>query len=61
MTTLANLYGYCIEKSKEYPELKEEIMDFYQLASDEVESGESESHEVELAVSSIEQLIEENN
>ena len=42
---------------KLYPTLKDEIEDFYVLALDEIEAGESQHNECELAVSSIEQLI----
>ena len=43
---------------KLYPTLKDEIEDFYVLALDEIEAGESQHNECELAVCSIEQLIQ---
>ena len=54
---LSELKKYAEEMSAKYPHLDEEIRDFYFLAIDEVESGESESHECELAVNDIELLI----
>ena len=55
--TLRDLYQYCVEKANQYPELANEIDTFYDLAKMEVEDGESEDHECELAVSDIEDLI----
>lgn len=59
--TLQNLLDYCKEKVKQYPILAEEIKDFYSLAEMEVEDGESEYHECEMAVYSINELIKESN
>jgi len=55
--TLRNLYQYCQEVVENYPSLGSEIMEFYDLAQMEVEDGESENHECELAVSDIDDLI----
>lgn len=55
--TLQDLYQYCVEKANQHPELANEIDTFYDLAKMEVEDGESEDHECELAVSDIEDLI----
>lgn len=41
-----------------YPVLKQELIELYILACDEVEEGGSETHECELAISDMEQLIE---
>jgi len=41
-----------------HPEHKEELMELYQLAVDEIEEGGSEAHECELAISDMEYLIE---
>ena len=60
MDTIKQLREYVRESIKTHPELKSEILDLYQLCLDEVEEGASESNEVYLCVSSIEQLIEEN-
>ena len=54
---LRDLYQYCQEVSGKYPSMADEIMGFYDLAEMEVLSGESEDHECELAVSDINDLI----
>lgn len=46
---------------KEHPELKTDILGFYYLCLDEIDEGESETNEISLCISSIEQLIEESN
>ena len=48
------------KKVTEHPELKEEILDLYQLCLDEVEEGSSRENEIQLCLSSIDDLIEEN-
>ena len=53
------LVGYCKNRIEQYPVLRGDIEDFCYLAHDEVEQGGSEAHEVSLAVSDIEQLIED--
>ena len=55
--TLRDLHQYCQEVVEKYPSLGSEIMEFYALAQMEVEDGESEDHECELAVSDIDNLI----
>ena len=57
--TLRDLYQYCIDKAKEYPNLSNDIHSFYDLAEMEVEDGGSVEHECELAYSDINQLIQE--
>ena len=52
------LRQYCADKIKLYPNLKEEILDFFYLAIDEIEEGGSERHEIELAINSIEELTQ---
>lgn len=42
-----------------YPNLKEEILDFYYLAVSEIEEGGSEMHEISLAINSIDELIKQ--
>jgi len=59
MENLYDLKQYVIDMSLAYPSLKEVCLDYFQLALDEVESGESEPNEVQLAASSILELIEE--
>lgn len=54
---LRDLYSYCQEVSEKYPSMANQIMGFYDLAKMEVEGGESEDHECELAVSDINDLI----
>ena len=56
---IEDLTKYCLDKIKIYPTLKDEINDFYSLALDEIDLGESQNNECELAVSSIEELIKE--
>jgi hypothetical protein len=43
-----------------YPLLKEEILDFYELAINEIEEGNSVTHEINLCIQSIEDLIDNN-
>lgn len=50
------LKNYCKEKSEEFPHLKPLIDDLYDLCLDEVESGGSESHEVQLCIQDIKDL-----
>ena len=57
---LENLKVFVKEKINQYPNLKEEIIDFYSLCLDEVEGGGSQQSEVELCISEINSLIEEN-
>ncbi len=59
MSTLEELLEYCRTKIKEYPDLRGDIIEEYQMADAEVHDGESESHEVEKAIDSIDEMIEE--
>ncbi len=43
-----------------HPNLKQEILDFFWLCIDEIHDGGSEHHEINLAMNSINELIEEN-
>lgn len=43
---------------KKFPQFKEEILEYYQLALDEIEQGGSTEHEIHLCISNIEQLID---
>ena len=52
-----NALDYCRKKVEEHPDLKEQIVDLYILFLDEIENG-SESHEYNLLVGSVEELIE---
>jgi|TARA_B110000908_G_scaffold136343_1_gene161518 hypothetical protein len=55
---------YCDEMIELHPQHKEEIVDYLQLAIDEVEQGASEPNEINLCVGAIEELcvpyMEEN-
>lgn len=55
---LQNLRPFIKEKVQQYPSLKEEIIDLYQLCLDEIAEGGSEMNEVELCISEINNLIE---
>ena len=48
------------EKAKACPQLKNEINDYVQWAIDEIEEGASVSHEIQLCMSEINELINEN-
>lgn len=43
-----------------HPKLKMEILDFFWLCIDEINEGGSQHHEINLAMNSINELIEEN-
>jgi len=58
--TRQELYQKAAGLILENPDLKEQISDFYYLALDEIEDGESETHECELAYNDIMELIKEN-
>ena len=51
------LYLKVLEYIKLYPSLKNEMLDLFHLANDEILEGGSEVHECELALSEIEDLI----
>ena len=57
--TLKELSIYTKELAIKYPVLKQELIELYILACDEVEEGGSEAHECELAVSDMDSLIKE--
>ena len=57
--THEQLLQYIEEQIVAHPELKPEILDFYQLCLDEIEEGGSPNHERELCHNSIEELIKE--
>ncbi len=57
---LTDLAQFCRKKIKQYPHLKNQIIEFYELAQMEIEDfDESCEHEIELAFSSINELIED--
>jgi len=57
---IQELIDWAKEKTKVCPKLKNEIYDYVQLAIDEIENGASVSHEIQLCMSDIEELIKEN-
>lgn len=44
---------------EKFPHLKEEILEYYQLALDEIEQGGSVENEISLCISDIDQLIDD--
>lgn len=57
--TLSELKNYAEGISKQYPQIDDEVRDLYFLAEMEVEDGESENNECELAIGSIKELLGE--
>lgn len=55
------LKNFVKEKISEYPSLEDDIRGFYHLCLQEIEDGGSETHEVDLCISDIEDLIEESS
>ena len=51
---------YADKMIKEYPVLKSSIIDYVNLAINEIEDGGSPSHEWELAYDSIKELVSEH-
>jgi hypothetical protein len=60
MTTTKELRTYVQEKIAEYPELRGQIMDLFQLCLDEIEEGGSIIHEIQLCINDIEETINES-
>ena len=56
---MKRLRDYVKEFVAEHPHLKEEVNDLAQLCFDEIEQGGSIEHEIDLAIDSIDQLLEE--
>lgn len=57
---LEYLRKFIKEKIEQCPNLKQEIVGLYELCLQEIEDGDSESHQVDLCISDVEELIEEN-
>lgn len=57
--TLSELKNYAEGISKQYPQIDDDVRDLYFLAEMEVEDGESENNECELAIGSIKELLGE--
>lgn len=58
---MKRLEEYYKKMINQYPHLKGDIDDYYQLALDEIESGESPDNEFSLFQNEVQNLIEENN
>lgn len=56
---LEELRKYCKEVIIDYPKIESDIVELFTLCVSEIEEGGSESHEVELCIGDIEQLIED--
>lgn len=59
--TLQQLKEWIKVQIAQHPEHKEEMLDLYSLCIDEIAEGGSEWNEVQLCISSIEELLEEEN
>jgi hypothetical protein len=57
---IEELIDWAREKAKACPKLKDYINDYVQLAIDEIDEGASISHEIQLCMSEINELIKEN-
>jgi hypothetical protein len=57
---IKELIQWARERSKNCPKLKDEINDLVQLAIDEIEEGASISNEINLCMSNINELLNEN-
>ena len=55
-----DLIVWCREKASNCPKLKHDIMDLYDLAAMEIEDGGSATHEINLCMSDVQELIKEN-
>jgi len=56
---LQYLRTFIKEKIEQYPNLKDKIMDLYELCLQEIADGDSVSHQVDLCIFDIKELIEE--
>lgn len=54
--TMNEFKQWVADQMSAYPNLKEEILDFYYLAKDEIEEGGSEWNEINHAINSIDEL-----
>lgn len=54
------LYREAAKFILENPEIKEQISDFYYLALDEIEDGQSEMHECNMAYNDMLELVKEH-
>lgn len=56
--TVRDLQKFIKETIRKHPKLKADLIDLYQLCTGEIEDGSSETHEVELCMRDIKELIE---
>jgi hypothetical protein len=59
--TLAQLKIEAKRLIADFPHLEREVSEFYHLAQDEIEQGESEQHECNLAYNDMMSLLTEEN
>lgn len=57
---MKRLNDYVKEFIAKHPHLKEKVNDLVQLCFDEIEEGGSIEHEIDLAIDSIDELLEED-
>ena len=48
---------YCKDLIAEYPELRDQIQDIFYLAMEEIEDGGSVTHEIQLAMDDIDNIL----
>lgn len=60
MNTFVELLKEIANLTEQHPDLKEQMLDFYELAVDEVAEGGSKEHEINLALNSIYELTRNN-
>lgn len=58
---MEELRNYCREVISKYPLIREEVEDLYTLCMTEIEDGGSTTHEIELCMSDIQELINDLN
>ena len=58
---ILGLRRYCITTVQQNPQLEEEVVGLFNLCISEIEEGGSQPHEIELCISSIEELVKESS
>jgi hypothetical protein len=56
---IQTLKAEAIKIIKEFPDLADDVKDLFELAMTEIEEGGSESHECQLAINDMEELVKE--
>jgi hypothetical protein len=56
---IQTLKAEAIKIIKEFPDLADDVKDLFELAKTEIEEGGSESHECQLAINDMEELVKE--